>query len=342
MKAIAYQKPLPIEDDQALVDITMDMPSPKGQDILVKVQAVSVNPVDYKVRQWENMAPPEGEWKVLGWDAAGVVQAVGEEVTLFQPGDKVYYAGDLTRSGSNAEYQLVDQRIVGRMPDSVSFGQAAALPLTTITAWEMIFDRLQIPTDQETTVLVIGAAGGVGSIMVQLLKHYCKKATIIGTASRQASVEWLKQLGAHHVINHREPLSQGLQAIGVPAANYIIGLNNTSDHFDEITKSVAPQGRFGIVDDPEADKPLDITKLKLKAVSLHWEFMFTRSMFQTADMIEQHKLLTAVAQLVDEGHVRSTVAHELGNINAANLKKAHDMLEKRLAHGKIVLEGFVE
>ena len=337
MKAIGYQRNLPIEDEKALQDIELEAPKAQGHDVLVEVKAVSVNPVDYKVRR--NRAPEDGEWKVLGWDAAGIVTAVGDKVSLFKPGDNVWYAGDLTRPGSNAEYQVVDERIVGRMPKSLSFAEAAALPLTSITAWEMVFDRLQIPTDATETpksVLVIGAAGGVGSIMVQLLRRLTS-VTIIGTASRGESVKWLADLGAHHVISHRAPLSEGLNAIGFPEVDYAISLNKTEDHYKEIVKSLAPQGHFGLIDDPAQ---LDAMPLKRKSLALHWELMFTRSMFQTPDMVEQHNLLNEVAGLIDKGQIKTTVAHHLGTINADNLMKAHAMLESHQAHGKIVLEGF--
>ena len=337
MKAIGYRQSLPVTDANALENITLPLPEASGQDLLIEVKAVSVNPVDYKIRQ--NMAPENGEYRVLGWDAAGMVKAVGEAVTEFNVGDKVWYAGDLTRPGSNAEYQLADERIVGNMPESLSFAEAAAMPLTSITAWEMLFDRLQIPTDateNPKTVLVIGAAGGVGSIMVQLLRRLTG-VTIIGTASREKSVKWLSELGAHHIINHREPLSEGLKAIGIPVVDYVISLNNTEAHYEEIVKSLAPQGHFGLIDDPAQ---LDAMPLKLKCITLHWEMMFTRSMFQTPDMVEQHKLLNEVAGLIDKGQIKTTVAHQLGTINAENLIKAHAMLESQQAHGKIVLEGF--
>lgn len=337
MKAIGYHQSLPVTDANALENITLPVPKASGHDLLIGVKAVSVNPVDYKVRQ--NMAPKNGDYKVLGWDAAGIVEAVGDKVTKFKVGDKVWYAGDLTRSGSNAEYQLVDERIVGNMPESLSFAEAAAMPLTSITAWEMLFDRLQIPTvatENPKTVLVIGAAGGVGSIMVQLLRCLTG-VTIIGTASREESVKWLNELGAHHIINHREPLSEGLKAIGIPEVDYVISLNNTDEHYEEIVKSLAPQGHFGLIDDPAQ---LDAMPLKLKCITLHWELMFTRSMFQTPDMVEQHKLLNEVSGLIDKGQIKTTVAHHLGTINAENLIKAHAMLESQQAHGKIVLEGF--
>ena len=337
MKAIGYQHSLPIEDKNALQDIELAIPKAQGHDILVEVQAVSVNPVDYKIRQ--RVAPEQGEWKILGWDAAGIVKEAGEKATLFKPGDKVWYAGDLTRSGSNAEYQLVDEHIVGHMPASLSFAEAAALPLTSITAWEMIFDRLRIPagaSGTEKSVLVIGAAGGVGSILVQLLRSLTG-VTIIGTASRPESVAWLNDLGAHHIINHREPLSEGLKSIGIPEVDYLFSLTNTEDHYGEIVKCLAPQGNLGLIDDPSH---LDVTRLKPKSISLHWEFMFTRSMFQTPDMVEQHNLLNEVSNLIDKGQIKTTVAHHLGTINARNLIKAHSMLESQQAHGKIVLEGF--
>lgn len=347
IKAIGYQNNLPIDNEQALQDITLDKPTASGHDILVEVKAISVNPVDYKIR--EARPAPDGEYAVIGWDAAGIVTAVGEEVSLFSVGDNVYYAGDLTRSGSNAEYQLVDERIVGHMPTSLSFAEAAALPLTTITAWEMLFDRLQVPVsdtsmakngnDENTndvSVLVIGAAGGVGSILTQLLKARTS-AVIIGTASRDESVQWLKDLGADHVINHRNPLSDELQKTGITEVDYVVSLNNTEDHYEEIIKCLKPQGKLGLIDDPAA---LDVIPLKTKSLSLHWEFMFARSMFQTPDMIEQHYLLNAVAKLIDAGEIKTTVAHNLGTITAEHLRSAHQMLENRQAHGKVVLEGW--
>jgi zinc-binding alcohol dehydrogenase family protein len=342
IKAIGYQDNLTIDNEQALQDITLDKPVASGHDILVEVKAISVNPVDYKIR--EGRPAPEGEYAVIGWDAAGTVTAVGEDVSLFSVGDKVYYAGDLTRSGSNAEYQLVDERIVGHMPASLSFAEAAALPLTTITAWEMLFERLQVPVSDssagehtnDVSVLVIGAAGGVGSILTQLLKTRTS-ATVIGTASRDESIQWLKDLGADHVINHRNLLSDELQKTGITEVDYVISLNNTDEHYEEIIKCLKPQGKLGLIDDP---KSLDANLLKTKCLSLHWEFMFTRSMFNTPDMIEQHRLLNAVAKLIDAGDIKTTVAHNLGTITAEHVRSAHQMLENQQAHGKIVLEGW--
>lgn len=345
IKAIGYQDNLAIDNEKALEDITLDKPTVSGHDILVEVKAISVNPVDYKIR--EARPAPEGEYAVIGWDAAGTVTAVGEDVSLFSVGDKVYYAGDLTRSGSNAEYQLVDERIVGHMPTSLSFAEAAALPLTTITAWEILFDRLQVPVSEDiasnsstdgsdVSVLVIGAAGGVGSILTQLLKTRTS-ATIIGTASRDESIQWLKDFGADYVINHRNPLFDELQKIGLTEVDYVVSLNNTEDHYAEIIKCLKPQGKLGLIDDPAA---LDVLPLKTKSLSLHWEFMFARSMFHTPDMIKQHNLLTDVAKMIDAGEIKTTVAHNLGTITAEHLRSAHQMLENRQAHGKIVLEGW--
>ncbi|WP_319588256.1 zinc-binding alcohol dehydrogenase family protein [uncultured Desulfobulbus sp.] len=337
MKAIGYQKSLAIDQPEALQDIELADPVCDGHDLLVEVKAVSVNPVDTKVRKL--VVPPAGEWKVLGWDAAGVVRAIGPEVTLFQPGDRVWYAGDLTRQGTNAELHLVDERIAGHMPKSLDFAQAAALPLTTITAWEMVFDRLRLspgkrPTDE--TLLIIGAAGGVGSIMVQLVRRLTG-VTVIGSASRPETQVWVRGMGAHHVIDHNRPLHEELQRIGLSEVSHIVCLNQTDQHFPQIAEAIAPQGKFGLIDDPET---LDVTLLKRKSVSLHWEFMFTRSMFRTADRIGQHLLLNEVAELVDVGILRTTFGEHFGRIEAANLRRAHALIESGRAKGKIVLEGF--
>jgi zinc-binding alcohol dehydrogenase family protein len=276
---------------------------------------------------------------VLGWDAAGVVRAVGEQVSLFKPGDRVMYAGSLLRAGTNSELHLVDERIVGHAPASLDFEAAAALPLTAITAWELLFDRLQIKPDKTAgtgTLLVIGAAGGVGSIMVQLARQLTG-LTIIGTASRAETQQWVRDLGAHHVIDHARPLSQELKRIGIPQVDYVASLTHTDLHLPEIVESLVPQGKLGLIDDPES---FNVLLLKRKSISLHWEFMYTRSMFQTDDMIEQHRLLTRVAQMVDAGVLKSTLTERFGTINAANLRRAHQLLESGKARGKIVLSGF--
>ena len=319
------------------MDVTLADPVPQIHDLLVEVKAVSVNPVDTKVRL--RSAPPAGEWKVLGWDAAGIVRAVGSEVTMFAPGDHVWYAGALNRSGSNSELQLVDERIVGRMPASLGFAAAAALPLTSLTAWEMLFDRLAIRPGKTFTgesLLIIGAAGGVGSMMIQLARRMTG-LTVIASASRPETQAWVKDLGAHHVIDHHAVITNELKRIGVPHPNYIVSLTHTDQHFGQIVEAVAPQGKFGLIDDPE---PIDIRLLKRKSVSLHWELMFTRSLFGTEDMAAQHRILTEVAELVDAGLVRTTVDEHFGTISATYLKRAHALIESGKARGKIVLEGF--
>ncbi|WP_077285091.1 zinc-binding alcohol dehydrogenase family protein [Cognaticolwellia aestuarii] len=335
MKAIAYQQNLPIEDENSLQNIEINQPTASGHDILVEVKAISVNPVDYKIRA--SSPAPEGEWKVIGWDATGVVKAVGDNVTLFQPGDNVWYAGDLTRSGSNAEMQLVDERIVGNMPKSLSFSDAAALPLTSLTAWEMLFDRLDVSkSDSKKSILVIGAAGGVGSIMVQLLKQLTD-LTIVASASRAETVSWLEGLGADYIINHSNKLSDEFEKKNLAQVDYVVSLNNTDSHLVEIEKVIKPQGKFGLIDDPEV---LDIMPFKVKAISVHWELMFTRSLFKTEDMQMQHDILNEMAKLIDDGLLKTTVGENFGEINAKNLRKAHQFLETGKTKGKIVLAGF--
>jgi zinc-binding alcohol dehydrogenase family protein len=338
MKAVGYQNNLPIAQPESLVDITLPDPAAQGHDLLVEVRAVSVNPVDTKVRK--SAKPEEGQWKVLGWDATGVVKAVGPEVTLFKPGDRVWYAGSIARAGSNSELQLVDERIVGRMPTSLDFGAAAALPLTGLTAWEMLFDRLQVPTGPEgkgKTLLVIGASGGVGSILVQLARQLTQ-LTVIGTASRPETRAWALELGAHHVIDHSKPLAEEIAKLNLPAPDYVTSLTHSDQHFDQVVEAIAPQGKYSLIDDPTT--PIDIMKFKRKAISLHWELMFTRSLFNTADMIEQHRILDRLAELVDAGTIRTTANENFGRINAENLRRAHALLESNRAQGKIVLEGF--
>lgn len=338
MKAIAYQHSLPISQAESLVDVTLADPVASGRDLLVEVKAIAVNPVDTKIRRGQQ--PPAGEWKVLGWDAAGVVRAVGPEVSMFKPGDTVWYAGAINRAGSNSELQLVDERIVGSMPATLDFAAAASLPLTSITAWELLFDRLQIERGGQgygKSLLVIGAAGGVGSILVQLARRLTG-LTVIATASRPESQAWIRQLGAHHVIDHHAQLAPQLAEIGLLAPDYVVSLTHTESYFDQIAEVIAPQGKFGLIDDPAM--PLDVIKLKRKSVSLHWELMFTRALFATPDMQAQHHILSEVASLVDNGVLRTTVAENFGRITAENLRRAHALLESGQARGKIVLEGF--
>ena len=338
MKAVAYYHSLPADHADALQDVDLPTPTPGPRDLLVEVKAISVNPVDTKIRR--NVAPIDGDAKVLGWDASGIVKAVGSEVSLFQPGDRVYYAGAINRAGANSELHVVDERIVGHMPNSLPFAEAAALPLTAITAWELLFERLQITqgnTDLGQSLLIVGAAGGVGSIMVQLARQLTG-LTVIGTASRPETQAWVRELGAHHVIDHRQPLSEELKRIGINQVTHVASLTQTDQHFAQLVEALAPQGRLALIDDPE--QPLDIMQLKRKSLSLHWELMFTRSLFETADMIEQHRLLDRVAELVDAGTLRTTLGEHFGSINATNLRRAHALLESGTAKGKIVLEGF--
>ncbi|NUG10064.1 zinc-binding alcohol dehydrogenase family protein [Acinetobacter seifertii] len=335
MKAVAYQKAGPITSPEALVDIELDTPVAEGHDLLVRVQAISVNPVDTKIRK--NVSAESG-WKVLGWDAVGVVEATGDKVTQFKVGDVVWYAGALNRQGSNSELQLVDERIVGHKPKTLEATEAAALPLTAITAWEMLFDRLQVPktAPANTTILVIGGAGGVGSITIQLLKQLTN-LTIIATASRPETKEWVKQLGADYVLDHRESLAPQIKQLGLNAPSYVFSTTQTDQHLSDIVELIAPQGHFGLIDDPEQ---LDIKPFKSKSVSVHWEFMFTRSMFQTADMQKQSELLNEVSKLVEEGKIKTTVTEVLSPINAENLKQVHQQIESGKTKGKIVLHGF--
>ncbi len=337
MKAIAYYHARPITDAQALQDIELPEPVAGPRDLLVEVKAISVNPVDTKVRQ--NVQPEGGEAKVLGWDVAGVVKAVGSDVTLFQPGDKVFYAGSLTRPGANSELHVVDERIVGHMPKTLSFAHAAALPLTAITAWELLFERLQVAEGEsanQQSLLIVGAAGGVGSILIQLARQLTS-LKVIGTASRPETTAWVRELGAHEVLDHSKPLSEELKRAGLHSVTHVASLTQTDQHLDQLVEALQPQGKLGLIDDP---KSLDVSKLKRKSLSLHWEFMYTRSMFGTPDMIEQHKLLNRVAQLIDAGTLKTTFGEHFGTINASNLRRAHELLESGKAKGKIVLEGF--
>lgn len=334
MKATGYQKSLPITETGALLDIELPKPTAKGRDILVKVKAVSVNPVDTKVRR--GVQPEEGEYRVLGWDATGVVEAVGDLVTLFQPGDEVWYAGDINRPGTNAEFHLVDERIVSKKPSSLDFTEAAALPLTAITAWEILFDRFGLKGDTSGTLLIIGGSGGVGSIMIQLAKKLTR-LRVIATASRPETRDWVLSLGADDVIDHSRPLQEGLHQLGLEYSDYIASLTHTDKHLAEIADIIAPQGKLAVIDDPGV---LDIMPFKRKSVAIHWELMFTRCIYETEDMIEQHKLLAKVAAMVDTGEIRSTMVNDFGSINAANLIRAHALLESGKSIGKIVLSGF--
>lgn len=335
MKAIGYKTPGSVDK---LVELDLDKPVAKGRDILVKVNAVSVNPADTKMRR--AMPAPEGtEAVILGFDAAGVVEAVGEDTTLFNVGDAVYYAGSMVRPGTNSEFHLVDERIVGKKPTSLSHAEAAAMPLTTITAWEALFDRLDVsrPTTQGgNLILVVGGAGGVGSIAIQLLRALTD-LTIIATASRPETQEWVKKLGAHHVIDHRQPMAPQIEALGIGAPGLVFSTNQSQHHLADIAELIAPQGRFSLTDEVDA---FESRPFVMKSVSVHFELMFTRSLFGSADIQEQHNLLNTVAELVDAGKVSTTLTEVAGSINVENMKKVHTQIETGKARGKIVLEGF--
>jgi len=337
MKAIALTRYLPIDDPQSLVDIELADPQPRGHDLLVRVEAVSVNPVDTKVRAPK--AQVEATPKVLGYDAAGVVAAVGADVTLFKPGDAVYYAGDVTRPGSNAQLQLVDERIAGRKPATLDFAQAAALPLTSLTAWELLFDRFGFDAggaDAGRSVLIIAGAGGLGSIAIQIAKH--AGLNVVATASRGETIDWCRRMGANHVIDHHQPLRPQLERAGFRQVDAIACFTGVEPYWTQIADLVAPQGRIGLVVGLRG--PLDLELLKNKSASVHWEFMFTRAMFTTADIVRQHEILDTVADLVDAGTLRTTLTATLAPINAANLREAHRRLESGTTIGKLVVSGW--
>lgn len=335
MKAIGYKQPGSLERQDALVEIDLPDPVPSDRDLLVEIKAVSVNPVDTKQRQ---SARPEGtDWKVLGWDAAGTVVATGPDATLFKPGDDVFYAGSITRPGTNAQLHLVDERIVGLRPRTLDWAEAAALPLTSLTAWEMLFDRLDLRRPvpgAANAILIVGGAGGVGSIATQFVRALTD-LTVITTASRPETIAWTKQMGAHHVIDHHRPLAAQVRALGLGAPAFVFSTTQTDQHAAEIAELISPQGRFGLI-----DELADANIFKRKSVSIHWELMYTRSMFGTADMGAQGELLNEVARLVDAGKVRTTLTERMAPIDAANLRRAHALSESGSAIGKIVLEGF--
>ncbi len=339
MKAVALTQYLAIDLPESFLDVGLPKPAPSGRDLLIAVAAVAVNPVDTKVRAGRGKeGVTEDPPRVIGWDASGRVEAVGDEVTLFKPGDEVWYAGDITRAGCNAEFQLVDERIVGRKPTSLSHAEAAALPLTTITAYEAFFDRLGIDrdgADKGQSILIVGASGGVGSIGIQLAKH--AGLVVIATASRPETVAWVKELGADHVVSHREDMVRQVRDLGFAHLDHI-AIFNDMRHWDAAVELVRPQG--GIVSIDDTDLPMPMAGMKSKAASFHWEFMFARSMHQTPDMIEQHRLLTWVAAEIDAGRIRTTLDQVLSPINAANLREAHRLIETGQAKGKIVIERF--
>ena len=337
MKAVGYKQKGPIDREDSLIDITLPKPSATGHDLLVEIKAIAVNPVDYKIRS--RISAPEGGFRVLGWDGAGTVVGKGALAEGFEIGDRVYYAGDIDRQGSNAEYNLIDARVAAKAPTSLSDAEAAALPLTTITAWEMLFDRLGVTRPvpgAAPAVVIIGGAGGVGSIAIQLLRARTD-LTVIATASRPETKEWCTALGAHHLIDHATPLAAQVNALDVGAPAFVFSTANSTSYRDEAIKLLAPQGRFGYIDDPGS---FDVNPFKWKSISVHLESMFTRPSMKTADMRVQGELLREVGELIDAGAIRTTLTESMGTINAANLKRAHRLLESGKARGKIVLEGF--
>lgn len=337
MKAVGFNAPLPIDDERSLQDIELPLPELRPHDILVKVAAISVNPADVKVRA--SATPPAGTHRILGYDAAGTVAALGSAATGFAVGDEVFYAGSIDRPGTYAEYHAVDARIVGPKPSSLSFAEAAALPLTSLTAWELLFDRLAVPYGRKVsgdTLLIINGAGGVGSILTQIARRLTG-LTVVATASRPETIAWVSGMGAHHTIDHHKPLNEGLAAIGIPEVRYIAGLTATDRHRDAIIASLAPQGALAIIDDPVQ---FDIVPFKRKSLSVHWELMFTRPLYNTADVARQGEILAEVSALADAGLLRTTLHKDYGPINATNLRRAHRLLESGGGIGKTVLSGF--
>jgi NADPH2:quinone reductase len=338
MKAVGLYRYLPIDHPEALLDLDVPAPTATGRDLLVDVKAISVNPVDYKMRAPKDQV--ETTPRILGWDVAGVVKAVGTDVTLFKPGDAVYYAGARMRQGGNSQLHLVDERIVGRKPATLGFAETAALPLTTLTAWEGLFERIAISkagAHAGRTILIIGGAGGVGSIAIQLAKQLAR-LTVIATASRPESSSWVRRLGADHVVDHTKDLVPQLAALGTPEVDYVLCLSSVEPYVPAFPAIVAPQGRICAI--VGTTKPLDLGSLMAKSVTFAWELMFTRPAYQTPDMIVQHEILDDAAALIEKDVLRTTMTANLGPINAANLKRAHAMLEGGHVIGKLVLEGF--
>jgi len=334
MRAIGYAAKGGVE---VLTELELLIPEPGPRDLRVAVRAVSVNPVDVKRRRWEDPAE-SGHPRVLGYDAAGVVEAVGSEVTLFKAGDEVLYAGAMDRPGTNSEFHLVDERIVGPKPTSLSFAEAAALPLTSITAWEILFDRMKVPDGVRTppgTLLVLNGAGGVGSMLIQLANRLTG-LTVIATASRPESVEWVRKLGAKHVADHSKPIDEALHAIGFSGVDYIAAITTTSGSAPSLARAMNPQGHITLIDNFDDS----IAPFKPKSITVSWEMMFTRSLFQTADIDAQHRLLKEVSAMVDAGALRTTLTRVGGPLTAANLRLAHERVETGRAIGKTVLGGF--
>lgn len=335
MKAIGFKKSLPINEAESFIEFDKEIPVPKGHDLLVKIEAISINPVDYKIRQGSAKDKVLDNPKIIGWDAVGTVEAIGELVTFFKVGDKVFYAGDITKDGSNQEYQLVDERIVGYAPKKVSVAEAAAMPLTSLTAYEILFDRLRLSKEKDAgkSVLIIGGAGGVGSVAIQQAKHILG-LKVIATASRSNTIQWCRDQGADVVVDHKN-LVKEVQAAGFKEVDFILDFVDVNQYWDAFVQLIKPQGKIGSISDPT--EAVNLRQLKGKSVSFHWELMFTRAMFQTEDMVRQHEILNSIAELLDEGTLKSTLNTTISGFSAANLKEAHRLLETNKTIGKVVI-----
>ena len=335
MKAIGFKTSHPIEHNESLIEFETPTPTPEGRDLLVKIEAVSVNPVDYKIRAGSAKGRTLETPKIIGWDAVGTVEAIGDKTELFNVGDKVFYAGDITRPGTNAEYQLIDERIVGKRPVSIPLAEAAAMPLTSLTAWEILFDRIRISEEKDKgkSILIIGGAGGVGSIAIQLAKKVAG-LTVIASASRPETIEWSKKMGADYIVNHYDLVSE-VRKSGFLEVDFILDFVDVNQYWDAFVELIKPQGRIGSISDPA--EPVNLRQLKNKSVSFHWELMFTRSMFHTDDIIEQHHIFNTLANLLDDGTIQSTLTTTLNGFSAENFKKAHSIQETGKAIGKTVI-----
>lgn len=338
MKAIGFKEHLPIESKNSLVEFELPKPAAKGHDLLIKVEAVSVNPVDIGVRKSGHGILKQP--KIIGWDAVGIVASTGDKVSLFKEGDQVFYAGSFKRPGSNSEFQLVDERIVGHAPQNLSIQQAAAMPLTSLTAWEALFEQLEIDPHAQTlnhnkTILIINGSGGVGSIAVQLAHWAGLK--VIASASRPATIEWVTKFGADQTVNHRQDLVKEVRNLGYKYVDFILELNDLDGHWNEMAELIKPSGRIASI--TENRHPVNLRKLTQKRAKFAWEWMYTKSFYQTPDMITQHQILDQVADLLDKNILRSTLNKTLSPINVPNLKKAHQLVESNHMIGKVVISA---
>ncbi len=336
MKAVGFKTSLPISESDSFIDFETQMPKPVGREILVKVKAIAINPVDYKIRQSAAKDTLLDSPKIIGWDACGVIESIGNEVTLFKIGDEVYYAGDLTKPGCNASHQLIDERIVGKKPLNLTYEEAAAMPLTTLTAWEILFDRMRISAEKDCgkTLLIIGGAGGVGSIAIQLAKKIAN-LTVIATASRPETIAWCKKMGADVVVNHKSLIDEVRKA-GFEHVDFIVDFVDANGYWDTMVELIKPQGHIASI--TGSNEPIALNKLKTKSATFSWEFMYTRSMFGTEDMIEQHRILNKVADLLADGVLVHTLTETLHGLSATNLKLAHQQLESGTTIGKLAIK----